>query len=290
MKNSGEAKLLLIMAAFVVLGGGALVWMNHGGGAETPSASQSPGATPPAVVWDDAKFKQIADGAKHTEGPADAPFTLVEFADFECPSCRKTFNDSIKKIEKSGRIRLVFHHFPWPYHTNAVPAALAVEAASDQGKFWPMYDALFQNEEAELTDTYISNLAKGVGVDMAKFDKDRSTNHALMSRIDDDKALGQKLGVNSTPTIVIRDNKTGTLASAAGAAEFARFVPWILGQSATPPPAAAPTPAPGAPPSDAPPAPTATTTSAPAPSASPTTAVIAPSASPAAAAPAPSTH
>lgn len=259
MKNSGEARLLLILAAFVLLGFGAVTLLNRTSGSlPIPIPGASASATPPPVpTWDDKKWKAVTGSDVPVEGPANAPFTVVEFADFECPSCRKAYNDGLKKIERSGQIRLYFHHFPWPYHTNAMPAALAAEAARKQGKFWPMYDALFNKEDIELNDFYLTNTAKEVGLNSAQFEKDRG-NVLLQAQIADDRKIGENMGVLSTPTIAVRDNRAGKYYTFVGADDFIKQIPFLLGKSPTPAPSgspSAPTSASSAKPSATPPGP-----------------------------------
>ena len=212
MKIAGETKLLLIMGAFVLLGGGTLVGLNMASnGAIKSPLLPTPPPTPAPVDWTPDKFDEITKNARHVRGDANAPLTIVEFADFECPSCRRAYNSTISKWEKENRpVRFVFHHYPFPQmHPRALPAALAAEAAGKQGKFWPMYDALFTGEETQLTDDYILKSAQKIGLDAAQFQKDWRNETELKPLVTADQDLGNKFGVHSTPTFIVRD-KTGT--------------------------------------------------------------------------------
>ena len=241
MKLSGETKLLLIMAVFVLLGGGTLVSLNMASqpGVKLPFAPTPP-PPPPPTVWTAEKFDALLQNAAHTRGDTNAPTTIVEFADFECPSCRRAYNETVKKWETSkAPIRLVFRHFPWSFHERAMPAARAAEAAGKQGKFWPMYDALFEGTETELTNEHILSCAQKVGLDTARFEKDWKDEAALTPLVTADQDLGKKFNINSTPTFVVRD-KTGKIQEVTGAAQIEALM------SGKPIP---PVPAPGSPPS-----------------------------------------
>src|SRR5580765_6847498 len=84
----------------------------------------------------------------HVMGASHAPVTLVEYGDFECPNCKQAAPAVKLLLERfAGRLRLVYRHFPLEeVHPHALHAALASEAAAGQGKFWPMHDLLFENQ------------------------------------------------------------------------------------------------------------------------------------------------
>ena len=83
-------------------------------------------------------------------GDEKAPVTIVEYSDFQCPFCRSFFEGSYAEIKKeyidTGRVRLVYRHWPLDFHPMAQPSARAVECASEQGKFWQMHDAIFREQ------------------------------------------------------------------------------------------------------------------------------------------------
>jgi protein-disulfide isomerase len=134
------------------------------------------------------------------KGPDDAPVTLTVFSDFQCPYCSRLvpFLDDVL-AKNPGMVRLVFKQFPLRMHNMAQPAALASLAAREQGKFWPMHDLLFANFN-QLSEEKIRALAKEAGLDLARFDKDRSTQK-LLDEVLRDQGLGQQAGVQGTPTI-----------------------------------------------------------------------------------------
>src|SRR5262249_19821929 len=104
-----------------------------------------------------------------TMGPANAPITIVEFSDFQCPFCKRaapTVEALVK--EYKGQVRLAFRQHPLPMHNNAMSAAKAGLAANQQGKFWAMHDALFENQQ-DLSDDGILKTSKKAGLDVAKF-------------------------------------------------------------------------------------------------------------------------
>ena len=143
----------------------------------------------------------------HIRGNPDAPVTLEEFGDFECPSCKNvaTFLDQVIK-EYHPHVREIFRNFPLAMHQQAREAALAAEAAGLQGRFWEMHDMLFREQavwssatDAEmLFDTY----AETLGLDLNQFRKDLKSDK-VRERIESDQARAKSLGVKVAPTLFI---------------------------------------------------------------------------------------
>jgi len=137
-----------------------------------------------------------------TLGPKNAPVTVIEFADFQCPFCKRS-EDAVKAIhEKYGdRIQLVFMDFPLSFHPHAMPAANAARCANAQGKFWQYHDALFA-DQSKLEPTDLKATAKTLGLDTAKFNACFDKNQ-YGEAIQKDVEEGHKLNVNGTPTFFI---------------------------------------------------------------------------------------
>ncbi len=135
-------------------------------------------------------------------GPANAPVTITIFSDFQCPYCARLL-PTLEKVQEAypKQVRLVFKQFPLSMHTFAQPAALASIAARNQGKFWELHDKLFANFD-QLSDAKIRELAKSVGLDMARYDKDVA-DPALQKEIAEDIQLGLQAGVRGTPAVYI---------------------------------------------------------------------------------------
>jgi formate-nitrite transporter family protein len=153
------------------------------------TAATEPGATPP-----------------HTHGPADAPVTLEEFGDFECPPCGM-LHPVLQTMEKEfgGRIRIIFREFPLvPAHVHALAAARSAEAAGLQGKFWEMHDLLYENQKAwhDAFDArpIFEDYATRIGLNMEKFRSD-SSGEIVAQRIFLDGKRAHALGVTGTPTV-----------------------------------------------------------------------------------------
>jgi protein-disulfide isomerase len=133
----------------------------------------------------------------------NAPVTLLEYGDFECPYCGQAYY-VIKEIEEDmgTQLRRVFRHFPLStIHPHAESAALASEAAAAQGKFWEMHDILFENQDA-LEDEDLAKYALALDLDLTLFDEAMKTRAAL-PRIKEDFLSGVRSGVNGTPTFFI---------------------------------------------------------------------------------------
>lgn len=140
-------------------------------------------------------------GAPET-GPDNAPITLVEFTDFQCPYCALA-TPQLREVLKAypTQIRLFFKQFPLDIHSQAAFAAAASVAAQKQGKFWQMHDALFASH-TDLRRPTVLALASAIGLDMKRFEADvdsADTRKAVAHDLDD----GQNAGVMSTPTLFI---------------------------------------------------------------------------------------
>jgi len=147
----------------------------------------------------------------HTQGSPSASVTMVEFGDFECPAC-SAYHEVVKQITEKyhNEVTLVFRNFPLPMHKHAIISALAAEAAGAQGKYWQMYNKLYESQkdwsgEADPKAKLIG-YAKDMGLNSSQFEKDLS-NADLRKRIDQDVADGTVLGVNATPTFYINNVK-----------------------------------------------------------------------------------
>jgi protein-disulfide isomerase len=195
---------VLVVLAFAV---GILVGYVAWG--RTPPAAvvmQPPAAAPVAAEATSTpqyvRYKIPTDGFPSL-GPADAPITLVEFADFQCPYCRQWEQQTYQPLLAAypGKIRIVYRDFPLTsIHPNAMPAAEAAQCANAQGKFWPFHDKLFSSEN--LSEDVYKQYAQELGLDMTKFN-DCLTNHTYQQAITSDSDFAINLGVNSTPTFFI---------------------------------------------------------------------------------------
>jgi len=142
----------------------------------------------------------ITPGRDHIRGPADAPAELVEYGDYECPFCGAAYPIVEGLLADAGdAIRFAYRHFPIStVHPHAERAAEAAEAAGAQGRFWPMHDLLFTNQD-RLGDRDLLAYARAVDLDVDRFAEDLSTGvHA--DRVREDLMTGVRSGVNGTPT------------------------------------------------------------------------------------------
>ena len=139
----------------------------------------------------------------HGEGPANAPVTLVEYGDYECPHCARAY-PIVKAVQKrlGRRLRFVFRNFPLKeMHPHAEHAAEAAEAAGAHGMFWPMHDALFEGQDA-LDDEHLIGYAADLGLDARRIAAELG-EHAHAPRVREDFLSGVRSGVNGTPTFFL---------------------------------------------------------------------------------------
>jgi protein-disulfide isomerase len=145
----------------------------------------------------------VVDSSGHPAlGAKDAPVTIVEFTDFQCPFC-KASEATLKQLrDKYGdKIRLVHMDFPLPFHSHSLDAAKAARCANDQGKFWQFHDSLFANQ-GKLAPADLKTTAKTLGMNSTKFDA-CFDNAKYDSQIKADQAAGEKIGVDGTPAFFI---------------------------------------------------------------------------------------
>ena len=148
-------------------------------------------------------LKQPVTEDDWSRGPAEAPVTLVEYADFECPDCQRSHPVIERVVESLGeKVQLVFRQFPLvSLHPHAQQAALASEAAGRQGKFWEMQGRLMEARGALGTED-LMGYARELGLGSERVKRDMA-DPALRDRIRKAKLLGVRSGVNGTPTLFI---------------------------------------------------------------------------------------
>lgn len=145
----------------------------------------------------------------HIRGPIDAPVTLEEYGDFQCPPCGMLAGP-LKKFEQEyePHLRVIFHHFPLVTHEHARDAACAAEAAGLQGKFWEMHDLLYREQaqwsKAPDVQALFSAFAGILGLNVQQFRQDM-ISEKVKDRVAADQKHGASLGVQNTPTIFLNN-------------------------------------------------------------------------------------
>jgi len=139
----------------------------------------------------------------HHLGAAHAPVTVVEYGVFECPNCKQAAPALKLLLQRyAGRVRLVWRHFPLEeVHPHALSAALAAEVAAAQGKFWPMHDLLFDNQQ-HLKLPQLRRYAERLELDLARYDADMADT-VYLQRVREDIEGATRSGVRGTPTVFV---------------------------------------------------------------------------------------
>ena len=193
-RNIKKQIRIAIFALLLALGIGGIVWY---------------GATRPVVPKGELLSIKADDWIK---GNQNAKVTLVEYLDFECEACG-AYYPLVKRLSEEFKddVNFVTRYFPLPGHKNSLTSAFAVEAAGKQGKFWEMYDLVFENqsswgEKPAPTPEVFEGYAEKLGLDMVKFKTDVASDE-VTNRIDRDKNSGTKLGIQGTPTFFLNGEK-----------------------------------------------------------------------------------
>lgn len=193
---SSEVKVIGGIAAIFLLLFGGLIYF-----ATKPVANKpEPTANPELLIREDSN-----------QTSPKATFQIIEFGDFQCPSCAAA-HPVIKEILKAygNKVNLVFRNFPLPQHANSRVSAEAAEAAGAQGKYWEMYDKLYENQDKWANEKNPIDIFKGFAKDLSlnvtKFEND-IRNEKYKDKIAGDQADGNGLLVDSTPTFFINSQK-----------------------------------------------------------------------------------
>src|SRR5438552_757090 len=185
--------IIVILVALLMLGGGTFLYRSKLSTNAGPKVSK-PEAEPSGTLV-------------HAVGPANAPVTLEEFGDFQCPPCGK-LSEPINQLQKKYNLRVIFRQFPLPMHANAKEAAFASEAAARQGRFWQMHDLLYREQAvwSKSTDAraLFNAYAGMLQLDLGRFRKDMDSAE-VQRQVETDQQRGADIGVKTTPTIFLND-------------------------------------------------------------------------------------
>jgi protein-disulfide isomerase len=207
-----RARLLRVLAP------GLLLATALAGCASTSAAPPAAGPSPThgsvgATATDRSPASRTANQAPNAEaetdgrmlGAADAPVTIIEFTDLQCPYCarfaRTTFPQLRTLYIETGKVRFASRDFPLPFHPFALPAAIAARCAERQGKYWEFREAVFQRQ-GELAREPYDDIASSLGLDRAQLASCRK-DPTVRERVEGDVALGQSTGIDGTPSFVI---------------------------------------------------------------------------------------
>jgi protein-disulfide isomerase len=160
-----------------------------------------------ATQWEAVLTSPVTPGRDHIQGPADAPVTLVEYGDYECPYCGAAY-PIVKEVQArlGQQLRFVVRNFPISTsHPHAEHAAEAAEAAAAQDRFWEMHDLLYENQQ-HLGDQDLHTDADRLGLDVARFDRELA-EHVHAARVHEDFLSGVRSGVNGTPGFYINGTR-----------------------------------------------------------------------------------
>lgn len=159
-------------------------------------------------------------------GDKNASVTIIEFSDFQCPFCRKFWEDTLPQIKKeyidTGKARLIYRDFPLDFHAGAEPAAEAAECAEEQDKFWEFHDRVFAEQAKQGQGTIqfgvddLKKWAKGINLNTTKFNQCLDSGK-YKDEVAKDVAEGTAAGVSGTPTVFVNGQKI------VGAQPFAAF-------------------------------------------------------------------
>ena len=194
----------IIMAGILIAG--AIFYTNY---YKTPAGSQPGSAVAPTGSRENPSpslvVKDLPDDDPFLGSP-EAPVTLVEFGDFQCPFCARFFQTTeqeiVEKYIKTGKARLVYRDFPLTaIHSEAQKSAEAAECADEQGKFWPYHDMLYQRQ-GELSLQNYKKWAVDLGLNSGQFNQCLDSNK-YAAEIAKDLADGQAAGVGGTPTTFV---------------------------------------------------------------------------------------
>ena len=167
-----------------------------------PSPSPGPAPAP-------ARLDNVDEDDDPFLGKKNAPVTIVSFEDYQCPFCKRAFDQTFPQLKKdyidTGKVKYVYRDFPLGFHPQANAAAEAAECADEQGKFWDYHGAIFNNQGRLGRDLYIE-LAGQFNLDVDKFTQ-CIDNGEMRQEVQADSSYGSQIGVSGTPTFFINGIK-----------------------------------------------------------------------------------
>ncbi len=138
-------------------------------------------------------------------GDENAPVTIIEFSDYECPFCARFYLNTFPQLKReyidTGKVKLVYRDFPLSFHQNAQKAAEAAECAGEQDKYYEMHDKIFENQQA-ITATNLKEYAKEIGLNTNEFNECLDSGE-MANEVQKDFQDGQSIGIRGTPTFFI---------------------------------------------------------------------------------------
>jgi protein-disulfide isomerase len=149
----------------------------------------------------DEDLAALVDPKAPSQGPADAPLTIVEFLDYGCPYCRAAF-EPVRELTvgRAGKIRLVIRDFPLDdLHPGATKAAIGARCAQEQGKFWAYHDKLFLLDQRSFVEADLFDIAREISLDVSKFTECVGSGRPA-ALVQADQVAGLRAGVQGTPT------------------------------------------------------------------------------------------
>jgi protein-disulfide isomerase len=190
--------------AVVAVAGAGWIWMAAKGGSGAPISAPV----------DEAAVARAAGFPGYSLGSPDAPVTVIEYADFQCPACAQfailTMHDVKQRLIAAGRVRWQFRDFPLPGHRHSRLAHHAAACAGEQGRFWEMHDQLFYGQSTWSAERNpygrFRDYARAVGLDLARYDECMESAR-YSARIEASVRDGEQLGVSSTPTFIIGNRR-----------------------------------------------------------------------------------
>lgn len=229
---SATLLILFVFAAGLLIGSlyTKVQYLEKTGSPTTPSVAgvntTDTTGTNPAAPTTAPQFVDVKVGALPVLGEKDAPVTIVEFSDFQCPFCRTFFEDTYAQLKTdyidTGKVQLSYRHLPLDFHPAAQISAEAAECANDQGKFWEYHDLLYQKQAEKGTGTIeytkddIKTWMSELGIDAETFNQcvDGGTH---TQAVKDDATYAATVGVQATPSFFVNGQKVE------GAQPFAVF-------------------------------------------------------------------
>jgi protein-disulfide isomerase len=210
LKNSSQNFLAISILISALLISGSILYSKNGvsnqaknikqDNPQLAQVGQNPAPTP-------ANLSEVLKITKDDVilGDPNAPVTIIEYSDYQCPFCKRFFDESEAILRKeyieTGKVKMIYRDFPLPGHPYAMPSAEAANCAKDQGKFWAYHDLIFKNQNNLATIDYLK-LAEELKMNVQEF-KNCLDSKKYTKKIQNDYNLGSSIGVNGTPTFFI---------------------------------------------------------------------------------------